>query len=133
MSQNSKKSVFTPLAPKPVGPYSQAVSVGPWLFLSGQIPLDPETGNIVPGDISIQTGRVLQNMRVVLKSAGMDFCHVVKVNIFLTNMDHFVAVNEVYNRSFEEPFPARSCVAVAELPKGVDVEMEATAFLPEGN
>lgn len=122
-----KKPVFISSAPKPVGPYSQAVAVGSWLFLSGQIPIDPDTEQMISGDIVSQTERVMQNIQAVLKAHNMSFNHVVKVSIFLKNMDHFSSVNEVYSRYFTKPFPARSCVAVRELPKGVDIEIEVIA------
>jgi 2-iminobutanoate/2-iminopropanoate deaminase len=122
-----KKSVFSPSAPKPVGSYSQAIAIGSFLFLSGQIPIDPDTEKIISGDIVSQTERVMQNIQAVLKAHDMDFSHVVKAGIFLKNMDHFSSVNEVYSQYFKEPFPARSCVAVRELPKGVDIEIEVIA------
>lgn len=123
-----KKEVLSLAAPKPVGAYSQAVTVGPWMFLSGQIPIDPQTEQLISGDIISQTTRVMENIRMVLKANDMDFSHVVKVGVFLVNMDDFSSVNEVYSRYFEKPFPARSCVAVRELPKGVDIEIEVIAF-----
>ena len=122
-----KKSVFSSSAPKPVGSYSQAIAVGSWLFLSGQIPIDPHTEKIISGDIISQTERVMQNIQAVLEAHNMNFSHVVKAGIFLKNMDYFSSVNKVYSRYFKEPFPARSCVAVQELPKGVDIEIEVIA------
>ena len=115
--------------PQPVGAYSPAISVGPWLFLSGQIPLIPETGEVMKGDIISQAERVMKNIEVVLLANSMSFDNVVKAGIFLKNMDHFSAVNEVYSRYFKKPFPARSCVAVQDLPKGADVEIEVIAYL----
>ena len=123
-----KKSVLSELAPKPLGPYSQAIAVDSWLFLSGQIPMIPETGEIVSGDITAQTERVLQNIKAVLHAHQMDFQHIVKASIFLKNMECFSSVNAVYSKYFKKPFPARSCVEVSGLPKGVDVEIEAIAF-----
>ena len=123
-----KKEVLSLSAPKPVGAYSQAVAVGSWMFLSGQIPIDPQTEQLISGDIISQAKRVMENIRMVLKANNMDFSHVVKVGIFLVNMDDFSSVNEVYSGYFEKPFPARSCVAVRELPKGVDIEIEVIAF-----
>jgi len=122
-----KKEVISNLAPKPVGSYSQAISVGDWLFLSGQIPIIPETGEILSGDIAMQTKRVMKNIQCILKAHGMDFNHIIKSGIFLKNMDDFSAVNEVYSQCFSKPFPARSCVAVKSLPKDVDIEIEAIA------
>ena len=123
-----KKEVLSLLAPKPVGSYSQAIAVGPWLFLSGQIPIDPQTEQLISGDIVSQTKTVMENIKMVLKENNMDFSHVVKAGIFLVNMDNFSSVNDVYSRYFEKPFPARSCVAVRELPKRVDIEIEVIAF-----
>ena len=113
---------------KTLGPYSQALVAGPWLFLSGQIPIDPKTGQLVLGDITIQTERVMQNIGAILRDYGRDFHHVVKAGIFLKDMDHFASVNEVYKKYFKEPFPARFCVAVKDLPKGADIEIEVIAF-----
>ena len=123
-----KKTIFSLLAPKPVGSYSQAIAVGPWLFLSGQIPIDPNTEKLISGDIISQTERVMKNVQAVLEANQMDFYDVVKVGIFLTNMDHFSSVNTVYSQYFKTPFPARSCVAVQALPKGVDIEIEMIAY-----
>ncbi len=123
-----KKEVLSSLAPQPVGSYSQAVTVGPWFFLSGQIPLVPETGEMISGDIAVQTERVMKNIKAVLEAHRMSFNHVVKTGIFLKNMDDFAVVNEVYSRYFEKPFPARSCVAVSELPKSSNIEIEVIAF-----
>ncbi len=116
---------------KPVGPYSQAVVAGPWLFLSGQIPIDPKTGQLVVGDITVQTERVMKNIGAVLRDYDRGFHHIVKVGIFLKDMEHFSSVNEVYKKYFKEPFPARSCMAVKGLPKGADIEIEVTAFSGE--
>ena len=124
----TKKNIFSPLAPKPVGPYSQAVFAGPFLFLSGQIPIEPESQKLLTGDIQLQTKRVMKNIQAVLQAAQMDFSHVIKTSIFLKDMNHFPIVNEVYSQYFSEPFPARSCVGVQELPKGADMEMELIAF-----
>lgn len=123
-----KKSILSELAPQPLGPYSQAIAVGSWLFLSGQIPMIPETGEVISGDITAQTERVMKNIKEILHAHQMDFQHIVKVGIFLKNMEHFSAVNAIYGKYFQEPFPARFCVEVSELPKRVDIEIEATAF-----
>lgn len=122
-----KQAVNTDKAPKPVGPYSQAVKVGNLVFTSGQIPLDPGTDALVDGGIEAATERVLANLDAVLKAAGSSLQQAVKVTIFLTDMGQFAKVNEVYARSFQPPFPARSTVQVAALPKGVAVEIEVVA------
>lgn len=123
-----KKFVFSKSAPQPIGPYSQAVFAGPFLFLSGQIPIEPENQRLLTGDIRLQTKKVMSNIQAVLQAADMDFSHVVKTSIFLKNMDHFPMVNEIYGEYFTKPFPARSCMAVQELPKGSDIEVELIAF-----
>lgn len=122
-----KKIIATTEAPAAVGPYSQAVAVGGLLFCAGQIPLDPATGEIVPGDVTAQTERVCQNIAAVLKANGMTFTHVVKTTVFLTSMGDFAAMNAVYAKFFTEPFPARSTVAVVGLPRGAQVEIEVVA------
>lgn len=120
--------VSTPNAPAAIGPYSQAIrATGNFLFMSGQIPLRPD-GSLVTGDIREQAEQVMANMRGVLEEAGLGFDHLVKTTIFLSSMDHFVAVNEVYGAVFAGQPPARSTVAVAGLPKGVDVEIEGIAI-----
>jgi len=122
-----KKIVSTSDAPAAVGPYSQAIRSGNLLFCAGQIPLDPKTGQLVSGDIATQTRRVLDNISALLKAAGLTFGQVVKTTIFLTDMNDFQAVNEVYATYFREEPPARSTVAVAALPKGANVEIEVIA------
>lgn len=124
---NMAKYVITNEAPAPIGPYSQGVIHGGLLFCSGQTPIDPATGEMVEGDISSQAGRVLENVGAVLRAAGYDFGDVVKTTIFLTGMNDFAAVNAVYARYFGESKPARSTVAVAALPRGARVEIEAIA------
>jgi 2-iminobutanoate/2-iminopropanoate deaminase len=114
-------------APPAVGPYSHAVRQGDLLFCSGQIPLDPATGQIVPGDIRAQTARVLENVRVLLDSQGLSFAHVLKTTVFMTNLEDFAAMNEVYAQFFTEDYPARSTVQVAALPRGAQVEIEIVA------
>jgi 2-iminobutanoate/2-iminopropanoate deaminase len=119
--------VSTANAPGAIGPYSQAVRAsGTFLFCSGQIPLTP-SGELVQGDIKTQTEQVMANIRGVLESVGLGFDNIVKTTIFLSSMDHFAAVNEVYGKAFSGAPPARSTVAAAGLPKGVDVEIEVTA------
>lgn len=122
-----KKIIATADAPAAVGPYSQAVAVGGLLFCAGQIPLDPATGEIIPGDVTAQTERVCQNIAAVLKANSMTFANVVKTTVFLTSMGDFAAMNAVYARFFTEPFPARSTVAVVGLPRGAQVEIEVVA------
>ena len=122
-----KHVVATDLAPKAVGPYSQAVWAGDTLYCAGQIPLDPATGTMVPGGIAEQTARVLENIGAVLRSQGLGFAHVVKATVFLTDMAQFGAMNEVYAKYFTKEFPARSTVQVARLPKDALVEIEVTA------
>lgn len=117
-------------APKAIGPYSQAVRMGQGpIFLSGQIPLDPATGALVEGDITAQTERVMANLQNVLAAAGVSFGHVVRCGIFLTDLNDFAKVNEVYGRYFTENPPARSTVQVSALPKGARVEIDAIAVL----
>ena len=122
-----KKVISTTDAPAAVGPYSQAVAFGGLLFCAGQIPLDPATGEIVSGDVAAQTERVCANIAAVLKAGGMTFTNVVKTTVFLTDMANFAAMNAVYAKYFTEPFPARSTVAVAGLPRGTQVEIEVVA------
>jgi 2-iminobutanoate/2-iminopropanoate deaminase len=122
-----KRSIATDAAPKAVGPYSQAIAFGNLLFCAGQIPLDPATGEVVGTDVTAQAERVCENIRGVLAAGGMTFADVVKTTVFLTTMDDFAAMNAVYARHFSEPFPARSTVAVAGLPRGARVEIEVTA------
>ncbi len=122
-----RMAVLTDEAPKPIGPYSQAVRFGNLVFTSGQIPIDPATGNLVSGDIVKETEQVFANLAAVLAAAGTDLGRAVKTTVFLTDMGQFARVNEVYARYFREPFPARSTVQVAALPKGVAVEIEVIA------
>jgi 2-iminobutanoate/2-iminopropanoate deaminase len=118
-------------APKAIGPYSQAVRTsGGMVFLSGQIPLDPATGQLVAGDIRAQTGRVMQNLGAVLGAAGLSFSHVVKTTVYLVDLADFASVNEVYGEHFAQSPPARATVQVAALPKGARVEIDAVAVNP---
>ena len=123
-----KKIISTKEAPGAIGPYSQAVRSGSVLFCSGQIPLDPKSGQIVPGEIDAQTRRVLDNIGALLKSEDITFDHVVKTTIFLTNLGDFQTVNEVYGSYFKQDPPARSTIQVAALPKGANVEIEVIAI-----
>ncbi len=122
-----KKIIHTDHAPKAVGPYSQAVMIGDFLFCSGQISIDPKTQDVFTGAIVKQTEMVLNNIEAVLSQADLDFSNVVKTTIFLTNMSDFATVNEIYAQKFKDDAPARSTVAVAGLPKGVNVEIEVIA------
>lgn len=122
-----KKVIATPEAPEAVGPYSQAIAVGNLLFCAGQIPLSPETGALVPGDTADQAEQVLKNIEAVLHANEMTFANVVKTTVFLTDLADFAKMNEVYAKYFTHPFPARSTIQVAALPKGASVEIEAIA------
>src|SRR6266568_1782059 len=122
------KTIIKPAkSPATVGPYSHAVRVGDLLFCAGQIPIDPNDGNLVTGDIKAQTDRVLQNVKAILDSQGLTFANIVKSTVFLTNLADFVPMNDVYAKYFTENFPARSTVQVAGLPKGASVEIEVIA------
>lgn len=126
----SKKIILTDKAPKPIGPYSQAVQTGSLLFCSGQIPLDPATGDLVGGsDVQAQARQVMKNVEALLQAAGATFANVVKSTIFLKNMGDFPKVNEVYGAYFKQDPPARSTIEVARLPKDVLVEVEVIASL----
>lgn len=122
-----KKVILSAEAPNPVGPYSQAVQLGSFLFCSGQISIDPKTNEVFTGDIKKQTEMVMTNIEAVLKAADLNFGHVVKTTIYLTSMTDFASVNEVYAKYFSAEPPARSTVAVSGLPKGVSVEIEVLA------
>ena len=122
-----KVSVSSPEAPKAIGPYSQAVRAGQLLFVSGQVPLDPATGQLVDGDIAAQTRRVFDNLAAVLKAGGRSFADVVRTTVFLADMNDFATVNEVYGTYFSEPYPARATVQVARLPKDARVEIDVIA------
>lgn len=123
-----KNTINTKGAPEPIGPYSQAVTAGNLLFISGQIPADPSTGQLVRDDISGETHQVMKNLRAILREAGMDFSQVVKSTIFVTDLAHFGTVNEIYGQYFEKGlFPARETVQVAGLPKGAQVEISMIA------
>ncbi len=122
-----KTIINTDKAPAPVGPYSQAVESGGFLFCSGQIAINPTTNQVLTGPVEEQAKQVLENIKAVLDKAGMNFGNVVKTTIYLINMNDFTAVNEVYAKYFKEQPPARSTVAVSALPKGVHVEIEVLA------
>ncbi len=122
-----KKCHVSENAPAPIGPYSQAVEVGGFIFCSGQIALDAKTGQVVSGGVSEQTKKVMQNIEAVLSSAGLTFSNVIKTTIFLIDMNDFASVNEIYAGYFKDAPPARSTIAVSGLPKGVKVEIEVIA------
>ena len=122
-----KKVIHTDNAPKAVGPYSQAVQMGDFLFCSGQISIDPKTNEVFTGDIKTQTEMVMKNIEAVLAASNLKYGNIIKTTIFLTSMSDFATVNEIYAKAFSEAPPARSTVAVAGLPKGVNVEIEVIA------
>jgi 2-iminobutanoate/2-iminopropanoate deaminase len=122
-----KKIVSTPAAPAAIGPYSQAVVSQGVVYVSGQIPLDPQSGNLVDGDVAVQTRQVLTNLRAILEAAGSSLAAVLKTTVYLTNMGDFPRMNEVYAEFFGESLPARATVEVSRLPKDVQVEIDAIA------
>src|SRR5580765_2077758 len=123
-----EKKIIKPAKSAPaVGPYNHAVGIGELLFCAGQIPIDPATGNLVAGDINVQTERVLQNVQLILEEQKLSFSNVVKSTVFLTNLADFAGMNEVYAKYFTMDFPARSTIQVAALPKGANVEIEVIA------
>jgi 2-iminobutanoate/2-iminopropanoate deaminase len=124
----NKETVSTDQAPKAIGPYEQAIRVGEFVYASGQIPLDPKTANLVEGDIKIQTRRVMENLRAVVEAAGSSLDRVVKATVFLKNIGDFAAMNEVYAEYLGAAKPARSTVAVADLPRGALVEIDLIAL-----
>jgi len=124
-----KQAVSSSEAPRALGPYSQAVRWGNLLFLSGQIGIDPETGKLVEGGVEAQARRIFKNMAAVLAAAGIDFSCLLKTTVILKDMAHFKTVNEIYAAHVPEPYPARSAVAVRELPLGAEVEIEAIAMI----
>jgi 2-iminobutanoate/2-iminopropanoate deaminase len=126
-----KKSIFTGEAPAAIGPYSQGIRSGRFLFCSGQIPLDPRSGEIVSGDIATQTRRVMDNIAAILRTEGLTFDQLVKTTIFLTNLGDFQTVNDIYGSYFKQDPPARSTVQVPALPKGANVEIEVIAAAEE--
>ncbi len=123
----TRDAVEAPGSPVPIGPYSRAVWAGDLLYLSGQTPLDPATGTLVGGGIAAQTHRAFDNLEAVLRDAGLSLDHVIKVNVYLTSMAHFQAMNAAYESRFQAPYPARTTVSVAGLPLGADVEIELVA------
>ena len=124
------KAIHTENAPAAIGPYSQAIQAGDFVFVSGQIPVDPESGQVVEG-IEKQTEQVMENLNAVLKEAGTDFSQAVKFTIYLSSMDNFATVNKIYGRYLIEPFPARATIEVSRLPKDVLIEIDVVAYVQE--
>jgi 2-iminobutanoate/2-iminopropanoate deaminase len=124
----NKEVIATANAPKAIGPYEQAIKVGEFVYISGQIPLDPKTGNLVDGDIEVQTRRVMENLKAILEAAGSSPERVVKATVFLKNIGDFAAMNEIYAEYLGAAKPARSTVAVADLPRGALVEIDLIAL-----
>jgi 2-iminobutanoate/2-iminopropanoate deaminase len=122
-----KQAISSPNVPKGVGPYSAAIRAGQFLFISGQIPLDPATGQMVAGDIGAHTRRALQNVGALLEAAGLSFAGVVRTTVFLADLGDFSAMNEVYATFFQEPYPARSTIQAARLPRDARVEIDVIA------
>ena len=122
---SNKAHIYTENAPAAIGPYSQAVKVHQTVYLSGQIPLDPETMELVEGDIQQQARQVFANLQAVCQASGSDLSGIVKLNIYLTDLGNFAAVNEIMAELFEQPYPARAAIGVKELPRGAEIEMEA--------
>ncbi len=123
----AKQAIASPNAPKAIGPYSAALRAGQLLFVSGQVPLDPDTGMMIEGDIGTQTRRVLQNIGALLESAGLSMQHVVRTTVFLADMNDFAPMNETYRTFFAEPYPARSTVQAARLPRDARIEIDVIA------
>lgn len=123
-----KKAIRSGNAPEPIGPYSQAIKAGGFLFASGQIAIDPATNQLLDGSLEDETNLVMKNIKAVLDEAGLDFSSIIKCSIFLSSMDDFARVNEVYGSYFEAPYPARETVEVSKLPKGVRVEISFVAI-----
>jgi 2-iminobutanoate/2-iminopropanoate deaminase len=122
-----KRIIKTDLAPAAIGPYSQGIRIGDFLFTSGQIALDPATGEMCSGEIEQETEKTLQNIEAILKAGGLSLGHVVKTTVYLSDLNHFARMNQVYEQFFSANKPARACVQVAALPKGAKVEIEAVA------
>ena len=125
----TRQIIRTDGAPKAIGTYSQAVRAGDTLYVSGQVPLDPATGELLSGDMEHQVRRVFENLKAIVEAAGADFSQVVKLNVYLVDLRHFALVNQVMAQYFGEPYPARAAVGVAALPRGAQVEMDCIAHL----
>ena len=122
-----KKSVKTTEAPEAIGPYSQAIRIGDFLYTSGQISLNPKTMEMITGNIELETEKVLQNIEAILSAEGLNFGHVIKTTVYLTDLSEFTRMNQIYEKFFSNTKPARACVQVAALPKGAKVEIDAIA------
>ena len=122
-----KKIISTPKAPAAIGPYSQAIRIGDFLYTSGQISLDPETMEMITGDIEVETEKVLKNIEAILKEDGLNLNNIIKTTVYLTDLSEFVRMNQVYENFFTDTKPARACVQVAALPKGAKVEIDVVA------
>ena len=122
-----KKIIATPKAPAAIGPYSQAIRIGDFLYTSGQISLDPETMEMITGDIEVETEKVLKNIEAILKEDGLNLNNIIKTTVYLTNLSEFARMNQVYENFFTDTKPARACVQVAALPKGAKVEIDVVA------
>jgi len=123
-----KQAISSPDAPKAIGPYSSALRSGQWLFVSGQVPIDPATGTMVAGDVAVQTRRVLENIGALLAAGGLAFKDLVRTTVFLADMNDFAAMNEVYRTYLTEPYPARSTIEAARLPRDARIEIDAIAM-----
>jgi reactive intermediate/imine deaminase len=125
----SRSIISTPHAPQAIGTYSQAVKCGNTVYVSGQIPLDPSTGELVKGDMEAQVRRVFDNLQAIVTAAGGEFAQVAKVNVFLTDLGHFALINKVMSEYFSQPYPARAAIQVSALPKGAPVEVDCVVEL----
>jgi 2-iminobutanoate/2-iminopropanoate deaminase len=130
VTKNVKTAISSPRAPKAIGPYSSALRAGDWLFVSGQVPIEPATGQMIDGDIAAQTRRVLDSVGALVSDAGLTLADVVRTTVFLADMNDFAAMNEIYRTYFSEPYPARSTVQAARLPRDARIEIDVIAFRP---
>ena len=130
---SEKSAVRSPQAPRPVGPYSQAIRAGRFLFISGQLPIDPNTGQLVGGSVAEQTRRCMENIKAILAAAGASLKHIVKTTIYLADLKDFPAVNQAYANYFDLDPPARTTIQAAAVPKGAAIEMDAIAYLPSSD
>ncbi|MCE4599329.1 MAG: RidA family protein [Desulfurococcales archaeon] len=129
----AREAVFTDAAPRPVGPYSQAIVVDGWIFIAGQIPLDPKSGELVEGEFRVQVRRALDNLKAIVEAAGGSMDDLVKVTVYLKDITKFDEFNQVYKEYFKSSYPARVVVEVSDLPKGAEVEVEAIGYIGKGD